>query len=168
MADYAEHSLTEWLLNNYLETHGSKVTRETKLDRRRSTFGSWDVGWAAASTAPIVGDGLNDGVVFLLKTVTTKVAASNMTDKKAAQNIIVAADNAIAEYLDSDDICPRWPFPGPPPWLVSAASELTMIANTFQEGPLRTEILNLAGQVLDRAQQLAQGSSAAKTLAKGA
>ncbi|MBV8135526.1 MAG: hypothetical protein JO121_07790 [Deltaproteobacteria bacterium] len=168
MPDYAEHSLTEWLLNNYLETHGGKAPRETHFDRRRSIFGSWDVGWAAASTAPIVGDGRGDGVTFLMKTVTTKVAASNMSDKKAAQNIIAAADNAIAEYLDSDDICPRWPFPGPPPWLVSAASELTLIANTFQEGPLRTEILNVAGLVLDRAQQLAQGSTAVKTIAKGA
>jgi len=39
-------------------------------------------------------------------TLSSKVAASGMSDKKAAQNIVAAADNAIAEYLDSDDICP--------------------------------------------------------------
>jgi hypothetical protein len=164
LIDYAEHSLPEWLLNNYLETYGGKVPRETHLERRRSIFGSWDVGWAAASTARWPGD----GVTFLMKNVTTKVAVSSRSGKQAAQNIVAAADDAIAEYLDSDDICPRWPFPGPPPGLVSAASERTLIANTFQEGPLRTEILNVAGQVLDRAQQLAQGSTAVKTIAKGA
>jgi hypothetical protein len=73
-----------------------------------------------------------------------------MTNKAAADKVIASADRAIASLLDSDDICPRWPFPGPPPWLSIIASELTLVANTLNEGSLREEILNIAGQLLDR------------------
>src|SRR5262245_49405552 len=73
---------------------------------------------------------------FLISAVSSKVAAENMTNKAAAQNIIAAADQTIAAFIDSDDICPRWPYPGPPPWLSIIASELTLVANTLQEGAL--------------------------------
>ena len=89
-------------------------------------------------------------VTFLVSAVSSKVAAANMTDKTAAEQIIAAADEAISAFIDSDDICPRWPYPGPPPWLSIIASELTLVANTLQEGSLRTGILQVAGQVLDR------------------
>lgn len=79
-----------------------------------------------------------------------QAAAATMTNKAAAQQIINGANQSIASFLDSDDICPRWPFPGPPPWLSMIASELTLVANTFQEGSLRTSILEIAGQLLDR------------------
>jgi hypothetical protein len=89
-------------------------------------------------------------VAFLVSAVSSKVAAANMTNKTAAQQIIVGADQAITAFIDSDDICPRWPLPGPPPWLSIIASELTLVANTLQDGALRTGILQVAGQVLDR------------------
>ena len=93
-------------------------------------------------------------VAFLIEAVSSKEAAKNMTNaanNAAAQQIIAAADEAIAEFIDGDDICPRWPYPGPPPWLSIIATELTLAANTLQEGGLRTGILQVAGQVLDRA-----------------
>jgi hypothetical protein len=99
-------------------------------------------------------------VAFLVSAVSSKEAATNMTDKVAAQQIIAAANASIARFIDSDDICPRWPWPGPPPWLSIIASELTLVANTLQEGSLRAGILQVAGQVLDRAQALATGTAA--------
>jgi hypothetical protein len=93
-------------------------------------------------------------VAFLIAAVNSKEAAKNMTNaanNAAAQQIITAAGEAIAEFIDGDDICPRWPYPGPPPWLSIIATELTLAANTLQEGGLRTGILQVAGQVLDRA-----------------
>jgi hypothetical protein len=93
---------------------------------------------------------LEHSVAFLVAAVSSKVAAANMTNRAAAQQIIATADQAIAAFLDSDDICPRWPYPGPPPWLSIIASELTLVANTFQDGALRAGILQVAGQVLDR------------------
>jgi hypothetical protein len=98
-------------------------------------------------------------VAFLVATVTSKEAAANMTNKEAAEQIIAAADAAISEYIDGDDICPRWPYPGPPPWLSVIASELTLAANTLREGTLRAGILQVAGQVLDRAQTLSAGKA---------
>jgi hypothetical protein len=89
-------------------------------------------------------------VQFLLAAVSSKAGAANMTNKDAAQQIIAAADQAISSFLDSDDICPRWPFPGPPPWLSIIASELTLVANTLHAGELRTGILQVVGQLLDR------------------
>jgi hypothetical protein len=89
-------------------------------------------------------------VAFLVAAVSSKAAAANMTNKAAAQQFMTAADEAIAGFLDSDDICPRWPYPGPPPWLSIIASELTVLANTLQEGGLQTGLLQVAGQLLDR------------------
>jgi len=99
-------------------------------------------------------------VAFLVSAASSIQAAANMTNKSAALQIIAAASQAIAAFLDSDDICPRWPWPGPPPWLSIIASELTLYANTLQEGGLRNGILQIAGQVLDRAQVLAAGATA--------
>jgi hypothetical protein len=104
-------------------------------------------------------------VAFLVTTVSSKEAATNMSNKDAASQIIAAANKAISEYIDGDDICPPWPWPGPPPWLSIVASELTLVANSLQEGSLRTNILQVAGQVLDRAQALGTGAvgAAART-----
>ena len=89
-------------------------------------------------------------VAFLVSAASSKAAAAHMTNKTAAEQIIAGAEQAITSFLDSDDICPRWPFPGPPPWLSIIASELTLVANTLQEGRLRANILEIAGQLLDR------------------
>jgi hypothetical protein len=97
-------------------------------------------------------------VTFLVTTVSSKEAAANMSNKEAAEQIIAAANEAISEYIDGDDICPPWPWPGPPPWLSVIASELTLVANSLQEGSLRSNILQVAGQVLDRAQALGAGA----------
>jgi hypothetical protein len=100
-------------------------------------------------------------VAFLVSAASSIQAATNMTNKGAAQQILAATNQAIAAFLDSDDICPPWPWPGPPPWLSIIASELTLFANTLQEGSLRTGVLQIAGQVLDRAQALATGKATA-------
>ena len=99
--------------------------------------------------------GVRRAVAFLVAVVTSKEAAATMTNKEAAQQIITAADEKIATFIDGDDICPPWPHPGQPPWLSIIASELTFVANTLQAGSLRTSILQVArmsgsGSHLDR------------------
>jgi hypothetical protein len=89
-------------------------------------------------------------VAFLVSAASSRAAAANMKNKDAAKKFVAQADQAISSFLDSDDICPRWPFPGPPPWLSIIASELTLVANTLQEGSLKSSILQVVGQVLDR------------------
>ena len=102
-------------------------------------------------------------VAFLVASVTSKEAAANMTNKEAAEQTIAAANRAIAAYIDGDDIFPPWPWPGPPPWLSVIASELTLVANTLQEGSLRSNLLQVAGQVLDRGFE--QGAAGAGNIA---
>jgi hypothetical protein len=87
--------------------------------------------------------------------VSIKESASFMSNKEAAEQVVAAVDTAVAKFLD--DYCgtpPRaipWPFPGPPPWVEPIASQLTAVANTLQQGNLRTGLLQLAGQMLDKA-----------------
>jgi hypothetical protein len=93
-------------------------------------------------------------LAFLLSSVSTKVAAANMSNKQSAQQVVAAVDTGISQFLDSDDICPPWPYPGPPIPLVDLVSELTFVANTVQDGSLRAALLSVVGQVLDRAYSL--------------
>jgi hypothetical protein len=132
-----------------------------EMSRRGETSSEPDPSpWLAANPDPVPW-----AVAFLVATVTSREAAANMTNKEAAQQITAAADAAILEYIDGDDICPRWPYPGPPPWLSVIASELTLVANTLQEGSLRAGILQVAGQVLDRAHVLGAGTAGAARIA---
>jgi len=107
-------------------------------------------------------------VAVLISAVTSKAAAANMTNQAAARQISAAADETIATFLDSDDICPRWPFPGPPPWLSIIASELTLAANLLQPGAVQAGILQVAGQVLDRAVALGAGAAGDTGLTRAA
>lgn len=94
-------------------------------------------------------------VSFLVSAISVKDAAAKVPSETARAQMISGADATINTFID--DFCgtpPRfihWPFPGPPPWVVQIASELSLAANTFQEGVLRNEILGVAGQVMQRA-----------------
>jgi hypothetical protein len=113
-------------------------------------WGSGNSGIAVFSERRENPDPVPWAVAFLVSAVSSKVAACNMTNQTAATQIATSADQTIAAFIDSDDICPPWPFPGPPPWLSIIASQLTLVANSLQPGALQTGILQVAGQVLDR------------------
>jgi len=138
--------LWQWIEHALLGYVGSGSTHPTSEARDRLRGNPDPVPWSVA---------------FLVSKVSSKEAAANMTNKAAAQQIIADADEAITEFIDSDDICPRWPYPGPSPWLSIIASVLTFVANTMQVGSLRIGILQVAGQVLDRAQALGTGTATA-------
>jgi hypothetical protein len=112
-------------------------------------------------TAPTEPDTIGKALAFLVSSANTKVAAANMSNKELAKQVVAAADNGILQFLDSDDICPPWPYPGPPIPLVDLASELTLVANTIQDGSLRAALLSVAGQVLDRAYALTSQATVA-------
>jgi hypothetical protein len=51
-----------------------------------------------------------------------------------------------------DDYCgTRPPWPGPPPWAIAIASAPSELANTYQAGFLRDELLRIAGQAMQTA-----------------
>jgi hypothetical protein len=94
---------------------------------------------------------------YLLAAISGKVAAEGLTDGPQKQGVISRADGAIRIFLD--DICgtpPQpwpfpWPWPGPGPSVMPLVSELTLLANMFQDGALRQELQRLASQLLERA-----------------
>jgi len=94
-------------------------------------------------------------VSFLMSAISLKEVASKVPDGRLRSDLGRRADHAISEFIE--DYCgtpPRrfpWPWPGPPPWVYSIVSELTMAANTFQEGSLRNEVLSVAGQIAQKA-----------------
>jgi hypothetical protein len=137
-----------WYYSKWVNNH---VLDHTFAERWRNPGQPGNPQWPGDDVSPQLNpDPVPWAVAFLVSAASSKAAAATMTNGAAAQQIIVGADRAITAFLDSDDICPRWPFPGPPPWLSIIASELTLVANTLQEGTLRTEILQIAGQLLDR------------------
>jgi len=89
----------------------------------------------------------------LVTAVNAKVLAATLEGalRKQAEE---SASSAIARILD--DYCgtpPKavpWPFPGPPPWLIPIAEQLSGIANMVEAGPLRDGLNQVAGQVMQR------------------
>jgi hypothetical protein len=96
-------------------------------------------------------DFCSEAVSFLVSAVSLKESATTMANKTAGQKIIAEADSAISALID-DDICPRWPKPGPPPpwWLVSQiAAEVTFVANNLAQGALRTSLTQVGSRILE-------------------
>jgi hypothetical protein len=89
----------------------------------------------------------------LATAVNAKVLAATL-EGAAQREAEAAANSTIARVLD--DYCgtpPKfvpWPYPGPPPWLIPIASELSGLANMVQAGPLRDGLNQVAGQVMQR------------------
>jgi hypothetical protein len=104
--------------------------------------------WRAAYPSPA-----QQAVALLISAATAKETAS-VANSAVAKQVAASAEASIAEVID--DYCgtpPRkvpWPFPGPPPWVWEIASQLTVAANTLQEGSLRTNLLQISGRVLEK------------------
>ncbi len=83
--------------------------------------------------------------------VNVRDLASQVSDDGIRKDMERSANRSVAQLLD--DYCgtpPRlwhWPWPGPPPWVFAIASELNAIANTMQEGGLRSGLQEIAGRV---------------------
>jgi hypothetical protein len=86
------------------------------------------------------------------------VAAGAMTNKESGRQIAQLSGRSIED--DIDFICgTRWPGsgPGPRPNVTQVASDLALTASGLGEGALRSELLRIAGQLLDKAAQGATG-----------
>ena len=94
-------------------------------------------------------------VSFLISAISLKEVASKLPEGQLRNELARHADQAILTFVD--DYCgtpPRripWPWPGPLPLVYSIVSELALAANSFQEGSLRNEVLNVAAQITQKA-----------------
>ena len=59
------------------------------------------------------GDPVSEAASFLVAAESVKVAAATMANKAAGQAIVESVNSGVNALID-DDICPRWPKPGPP------------------------------------------------------
>jgi hypothetical protein len=91
-------------------------------------------------------------VAGFVSAAVAKATAAGLGDK--GKEIKAAANASIAQLMD--DYCgtpPKkwpWPWPGPPPWNWLIVSELTAVAQTVQDGALRTELQGIATQVAQK------------------
>src|SRR5579864_1454640 len=90
----------------------------------------------------------NAAVRYIATLVNMQELAQAIANPQARQELAAGAERSIQAFLD--DFCgtpPRripWPWPGPPPWVLPLASELTSVANA-QSGALREGLMKVAG-----------------------
>jgi len=106
---------------------------------------------AHAESDPDPDPWIPSAVARLMRLIALKEAGARLPDATRKQ-FVAKMDASISAFID-DDICPtiHWPFPGPPPWSFEAVAELTMIANSLAEGPLRTAVTGVADRVMQKA-----------------
>ncbi len=94
------------------------------------------------------------GAVSYLVTAVSMKEIAAQTRGNLQEQLTQNADAAIDQFLD--DFCGTppskipWHWPGPPPWNSVLAAELAMVANTLQSGFMRTELLSLAGRIIEK------------------
>lgn len=102
----------------------------------------------------------NEG--YILPSVAPAIVAGLAEAANAAQVAAVLPESELrseleasaAAYVDAvlDDYCgTRPPWPGPSPWAIAIASALSELANSYQAGFLRDELLRIAGQAMEKA-----------------
>lgn len=105
----------------------------------------------------------NEFTSLLLAQISLRQAATRLS-KEQGNEVIARIDQTVADEIDF--ICGNGipvivgfhpPPPPPPYWTFSAVvSELTLIANTMQEGGLRNEVERVAGVLLEAGLKNAQ------------
>lgn len=101
-------------------------------------------------------------VPWLLATISLREVASTMPEGKAKSELGNQVDSAIFEFVEDCGTRPPrwwhpwlgpwpWPGPGPDPGPYLMASELARAANTVVDATVRSEILRVAGQIVERA-----------------
>jgi hypothetical protein len=90
-------------------------------------------------------------VSILVQAVNVKQIAASLPEGDLRTQLDARADDSIDRVLD--DWCgtrPPWPWPGPPPWVIGIASQLTAVANSVQSGFVREELIRIAGRALEK------------------
>jgi hypothetical protein len=98
------------------------------------------------------GPGVSPLTAMLLTQFGLKEAVSRITDEPLKERIINGINEAInrsIEGLAGMTLHP-WFGPGAQAMIYPVVSELALVAHTMQDGAVRNELLNLAGQILNK------------------
>jgi len=102
-----------------------------------------DEGYSLPSVVPQI-------VTGLAEAANAAQVAAVLPESELRGELEASAAAFVAAVLD--DYCStRPPWPGPPPWAIAIAPALSELANTYQAGFLRDELLRIAGQAMQRA-----------------
>jgi hypothetical protein len=97
---------------------------------------------------------LSGPVSFLLAQISLKEAANKLGDNTIKERINTSVNEAINRYIDDLAGVTLHPWlktvPGAAAWVYPIVSELVLISHRYPEARLRDEILNVAGQILQK------------------
>ena len=97
---------------------------------------------------------LSAPISFILAQISLKEAASRLSDNTIKERIISGVNEAIHRYVEDLAGVTLHPWlktvPGAAPWVYPLVSELVLISHRYPEASLRNEILNVAGQILQK------------------
>jgi hypothetical protein len=98
-------------------------------------------------------------VSYLISVLSLKEVVGRIPNEQTQQEFSTRIDAAVIDIID--DWCPTrprpWPWPGPPPWIIPIVSELAFTAHQLQEGRLKEDILQVAGQVIQKSLEAGRG-----------
>jgi hypothetical protein len=81
------------------------------------------------------------------------VVVKDIGNRTKNKDLVNSANGTIDALLDEFCGTPprrKWPFPGPPPYVLEVVSELSLLANSLQQGGLRTELEDVANKLVSR------------------
>jgi hypothetical protein len=89
---------------------------------------------------------------FLLGQIALKEAASRLGDEALKARVIAGADEAITRTIEdvAGVTLQPWARAGALTWVYPVVAELALLAHRYPEGAVRTQLLNVAGQLLSK------------------
>jgi hypothetical protein len=91
-------------------------------------------------------------VPFLVSQIALREAANRLGDDAVKARVITGANEAIERTIEdvAGVTLPPWLKTMAPAWVYPTAVDLAMLAHSYPEGPVRGELLNVAGQILSK------------------
>ena len=146
-----EQLMAALLHNPFLGGGGGGIPPSTHPEAMMSSPGIARLGLPGLGLEPNPSPWVS-AVSSLIAVISLREVASKMPDGQVKIGLSKRVDSAISSFIDDCGTKhPGWPWPGPPPWAYPIASELAVAANTITEGNVRNEVLQVAGQIIERA-----------------
>jgi hypothetical protein len=91
-------------------------------------------------------------VSFLLTQIALKEAAYRLGDEALKARVIAGADEAITRTIEDlgGVTLPPWSRAAALTWVYPTVADLALVAHAYPEGPVRAQLLDLAGQLLSK------------------
>jgi hypothetical protein len=144
---------------HYYQTHVDYTDEPILSAHRPSPGNTAGASFVALNPQPLPPEPDPQPWLFAASDIIALVSLKQVAEGNLAKQINGKITAVIDDYCGNEPrrihIPRRWPWPGPDPGpldvIYGIASELSWAANTLQEGRMRKDLLDIAGQVLQRA-----------------